>query len=55
MVEHLETFPRLGRMVPEYQTGDIREIIVRKYRVIYRIRKQFIEILTITHGSRKLI
>ena len=33
----LEDFPKLGRMVPEYQNQSIREIILRPYRIVYRV------------------
>ena len=36
-VEHLHTFPESGRMVPERNALDIREIIVSPYRVVYRL------------------
>ena len=29
--------PRLGRMVPEFEDALIREIVVRSYRVVYRV------------------
>ena len=34
--DRLEDFPKLGRMVPEYQNQSIREIILRPYRIVYR-------------------
>jgi toxin ParE1/3/4 len=36
-LDTLETFPRLGRMVLDYQDEAIRELIVGDYRVVYRI------------------
>jgi addiction module RelE/StbE family toxin len=53
-VEHLGSFPRSGRIVPELQREDIREIIYRNYRIIYRLLKDEIEILTVHHGARLL-
>ena len=35
--EQIAAFPRSGRMVPEYEAPDIREVIERPYRIIYRI------------------
>ncbi len=32
--EKLTDFPEIGRIVPEYQQEDIREILVQSYRVI---------------------
>ncbi len=36
-IEHLETCPRAGRVVPELARNVIREVIVQSYRVIYRV------------------
>ena len=33
----LAQFPELGRIVPEFQNPAIREIIIRSYRVVYRV------------------
>jgi plasmid stabilization system protein ParE len=32
--DRLQQFPELGRTVPEYRDGNIREIIVRPYRIV---------------------
>jgi plasmid stabilization system protein ParE len=53
-VERLLRFPKLGRVVPEVQDENIRELLYRNYRIIYRIAGERIEILTIVHGSRDL-
>ena len=53
-VERLEVFPRSGRVVPEMQASDIREIVLGNYRIVYRIRGDLVEILTVWHGSRLL-
>jgi plasmid stabilization system protein ParE len=53
-VERLLRFPKLGRVVPEAQDENIRELVHQNYRIIYRIAGERIEILTIVHGSRDL-
>ena len=53
-VKRLETLPELGRPVPEITTPDIREILCGDYRVIYRVRADLVEILTVYHGARLL-
>jgi len=53
-VERLLQFPRLGRVVPEAQDENIRELLYRNYRIMYRILGKRIEILTVVHGSRDL-
>jgi addiction module RelE/StbE family toxin len=53
-VERLADFPRLGRIVPELRKPAIREIILGNYRIVFRIRKNVVELLTIYHGARLL-
>lgn len=53
-VERLAVLPRSGRVVPEYGSPSIREIILGNYRIIYRVRRDLIEILTVYHGARIL-
>ena len=50
----LGAFPQSGRMVPEFNRQDLREIIVGSYRVLYRIQQSEVEVLTIHHGARQL-
>lgn len=54
MVEHLALFPEIGRFVPESDNPTVREIIFKSYRIIYQIKADFLEIITIIHGSRLL-
>ena len=53
-VERLAVFPESGRIVPERNDSTIREVIVRPYRVVYRVRPQLVEIVTVFRGSRLL-
>ena len=52
--ESLEVFPRLGRVVPEFERGDIREIVVRAYRIVYLLQGDTVLIARVVHGSRDL-
>ena len=51
-VQRLVPFPKSGRIVPERNDSDIREVIVPPYRVVYRLRGDVVEIATIFRGSR---
>ena len=53
-VDSLGKFPELGRVVPERNQPSLREIVVKNYRVVYRLRRpdKIIEILRIWHGAR---
>ncbi len=53
-VERLMIFPESGRVVPEYNQKSIREIIFQNYRIVYRLKSDAIEIVTIMHGSRMM-
>jgi plasmid stabilization system protein ParE len=50
----LEKFPEIGRIVPERGQPHIREIVVKPYRIIYRLRKadKLVEVLRVWHGAR---
>ena len=50
--ESLVNFPNKGRIVPEFSVPEIREIIEQNYRIVYRITKTRIEILTVFEGHR---
>lgn len=46
-------FPNLGRVVPEVPQGDLRELVEKPYRIVYRVREQTIEIATVFEGYRE--
>lgn len=50
----LTTYSERGRVVPEYEDSTVREIIVRRYRLIYRVRSDRVEVLRIIHGARQM-
>ena len=49
----LATFPDSGRVVPELGRQDIREIIVRPYRVMHRRTDDRVEIAAVRHEARE--
>ena len=57
IIEHTESLsdnPLSGRTVPEISNPEIRELIFRKYRIIYRINGNNLDILTVFEGHRLL-
>ncbi len=50
----LAQFPEMGREVPEFGNASLREIIVKSYRVIYRVThgQQRVEIIRFWHAAR---
>ena len=53
-VERLKKFPKSGRTVPEIMLDDFREIIHGNYRIIYRVERNQVSILTVRHGKQIL-
>lgn len=50
----LKSSLKMGRTVPEINSKEVREIIFGNYRIIYRIEKNNISILTIRHTKQIL-
>ena len=53
-VEQLKSSHEIGRVVPEIGNDQFRKLIYGNYRIIYRIEKKQISILTIRHGKQIL-
>jgi toxin ParE1/3/4 len=51
----LRQHPRMGRMVPEFGSETIRELLYRQYRIIYRlVTAERIDVLAFQTGLRPL-
>jgi toxin ParE1/3/4 len=50
----LMSFALRGRQVPELADPDLRELIVRSYRLIYHVAPGTTSILGLIHGARDL-
>ncbi|QRK10852.1 type II toxin-antitoxin system RelE/ParE family toxin [Archangium violaceum] len=46
------SIPRAGRRVPEVDREHIREVLLRSYRIVHRVVRDDIEVLTIFEGHR---
>ena len=53
-VDQLETNPKSGRIVPEFNIETLRELIEGNYRIIYKIDRDFIGIVRVHHSARQL-
>jgi addiction module RelE/StbE family toxin len=53
--KQIANFPFSGRIVPEYELNEVRELIEGSYRIIYLIKdeKQKFEVLAVIHSSRE--
>jgi plasmid stabilization system protein ParE len=50
----LADFPESGRIVPEFGRRDVRELIVRRYRLVYRLRNDNVEIVAVLDRARRI-
>jgi plasmid stabilization system protein ParE len=50
--QRLVSFPESGRMVPEFGLPNLREIVLRPFRIVYRLRGDIVEVVTIFHSAR---
>lgn len=50
--EQIADQPFSGRKVPEYEAEDIREIIEKPYRIIYKIQPNQIDVLAVIHSAQ---
>ena len=54
-MEQLYIHPESGRVVPEFNNKKIRELLLKKYRIVYQtVSEEEITILRVVHGSRLL-
>lgn len=51
---NLGTFPRIGRIIPEFREDRLREIILTPYRIVYEIddHNSTLAVLRVWHGAR---
>jgi len=52
--EMLVLFPESGRIVPEYDRRDLRELLFQDYRIVYRVKENEVQIAAVVHGARLL-
>ena len=46
--------PRSGRVVPEFEQEDVREVFVGIYRLVYRVRRGGIDVLSVFEGGMQM-
>jgi toxin ParE1/3/4 len=51
MSQQIATFPRSGRVVPEANDVNIREVIEGSYRIIYHLLDDEVDIIAVVHGA----
>jgi toxin ParE1/3/4 len=50
----LKTLPFSGRIVPEFNIENIRELIYKDYRIVYEVKDNAVRVLAVQHGNRLL-
>jgi toxin ParE1/3/4 len=50
--EGLARFPMSGHVVPEYDDESIRQVLEGTYRIVYRVRPEAVEIVSVIHAAR---
>ena len=53
--QQIGDFPLSGRPVPEYDFGQMREVFVGSYRIIYHIKPEQIDIIAVLHGAMEVL
>ena len=51
-VQRTALFPDSGRIVPEIDRSDIREVILENYRIVYQLSETTIIVLTVFESHR---
>ncbi len=51
--EALRAHPDLGKVVPEFPRGKLRQLVEGNYRIVYTRRQGAVEIVTVFHGRRR--
>jgi addiction module RelE/StbE family toxin len=54
VAETIVDYPEKGRIVPELSIEKIREVIYKNFRIVYLIKKNSIDILTVFEGHQLL-
>jgi toxin ParE1/3/4 len=52
--KQIGVFPLSGRVVPEFRVGQIRDVFLRPYRIIYHIRPDRVDVIGVLHMSRRI-
>lgn len=54
VLQQVRTHPESGRVVPEFEQEDIREVLCGPYRVLYVHERNRLTVVSVVHGARLL-
>jgi len=53
--QQIAEYPLSGRVVPEFEVEQIREVIEASYRIIYHVKPGQIDVLAVLHSVRNVL
>ncbi|MHB8209343.1 type II toxin-antitoxin system RelE/ParE family toxin [Mucilaginibacter sp.] len=53
-IDQLYEYPHSGKPVPEFNDPTIKELLLNKYRIIYQLNENTVNVLRVIHGARLL-
>lgn len=53
-IDQLYEYPYSGKPVSEFNDPSIKELLLNKYRIIYQVNDNIINVLRVIHGARLL-
>jgi toxin ParE1/3/4 len=53
-IEHLREHPEMGRVVPEFETPRLRELIHSPFRIVYRRDAKIVRVIRVWRSERLL-
>jgi len=53
--QQIGEFPLSGRKVAEYERDQIREVFSGRYRIIYHIKADQIDVIAVIHGAMNVL
>ena len=53
--EQIAEFPESGRMVPELEIRQIREVLEAPFRIVYYIKPGQIDVLAVLHSAQQVL
>jgi len=52
--QQIGVFPMSGRVVPEFELEQIREVLEGPYRIIYYIKPDQVDVLAVIHAAQEI-
>jgi toxin ParE1/3/4 len=52
--QQIAEFPLSGRVVPEFEAPQIREVLEGPYRIIYYIKPDQVDVLAVIHAAQQI-